>query len=88
MPLEPNSTSKAWLSHRSEIQKTHLCKKQALEPTPAPFLIEIKLTEFEKELKSKHAERLPKYKKINASNLTPIQANTLKLLKSNKDFKI
>jgi hypothetical protein len=67
-------------------EKQIYVKDKIWNPPPAPLLIETKLTEFEKKRNSKHAERLPKYKMINASNLTPIQANALKLLKSNKDF--
>jgi hypothetical protein len=67
------------------MRETNLCKKNKLwNPPPAPLSIETKLIDFEKELKSKHAELLPKYKR--SANLTPIQANALKLLKSNKDF--
>ncbi len=60
-------------------EKQIYIKNKLWNPPPASLLIETKLIDFKKELKSKHAERLPKYKKINASNLTPIQANTLKL---------
>jgi len=59
---------------------------QAMEPPPAPLQIEEKITEFEKELKDKHKNFLPKYKKMNLSNLTPFQANALKLLKSKSAF--
>ena len=45
-----------------------------------------KLTEFEHELKSRHKKLLPKYNKINLSNLNPVQATALKQLKADTDF--
>jgi len=44
-------------------------------PPPAPLLIEDKITDFEKDIKSKLATLNKKIQKRNLSNLTPLQAN-------------
>jgi ABC-type transporter MlaC component len=48
---------------------------QAMEPPPAPLQIEEKITEFEKELKDKYKNFLPKYKKneLKQPNTLPSQ---------------
>jgi len=55
-------------------------------PPPAPWTIEEKLTDFEKALKQKHQNLLYKHQKTNITNLTPIQAKAMRLLKNNKDI--
>jgi hypothetical protein len=55
-------------------------------PPPAPWMIEEKLTDFEKALRQKYQSLVDKHQKINVTNLTPIQAKAMRLLKSNKDI--
>jgi len=69
-----------------DYEKQIYVKNKSWHPPPASFLIKNKITDFEKELKKEHTKLLNKYRKINLSNLTPIQANALKLLKKNDNF--
>ncbi len=69
-----------------EYEKQIYVRNKSWNPPPAPLLIENKLTDFEKELKKAQSKLLQKYNRINLSNLTPLQAKTLKLLKKNNNF--
>jgi len=80
--------------HENQIQadsdyvKQIYIKNLAWHPPPAPWPIEEKITSFEKELKKKQKILENKYKKINISNLTPLQTHTLRQLKDNKAITI
>jgi hypothetical protein len=50
------------------------------------LLIEDKITEFEKSLKSHHQQLNQRHKFTKLTNLNPLQAKTLKELKSNKNI--
>jgi hypothetical protein len=76
------------LQNNQDYKKQIYIKNKSWNPTPASLQIEEKLTEFEHELKSKHKNLLPKYNKINLSNLNPVQANALKQLKADANFVI
>jgi hypothetical protein len=67
-------------------EKKIYIKNKLWNPPPAPLLIEDKITEFEKEIKSKQATLHKKLRKRNLSNLTPLQANALRLLRQNSNF--
>jgi len=80
--------------HESQIQadsdyvKQIYIKNSAWHPPPAPWPIEEKITNFEKELKKKQKIVENKYKKLNTSNLTPLQTHTLRQLRDNKAITI
>jgi hypothetical protein len=67
----------------SEYIKQLYKRNTAWNPPPAPNITEDKITLFEKSLKTKHQNLLDKYKKINHSNLTPIQLKALHSLQKN-----
>jgi uncharacterized protein (DUF486 family) len=61
-------------------------KNSNWHPPPAPIAIENKTTEFKKALKKRHSCLTTKCKRTNLSNLWPIQAQALRLLKRNKNI--
>jgi hypothetical protein len=67
-------------------EKQIYVKNKLWNPPPVPLLIEDKITEFEKEIKSKQATLHAKLRKRNLSNLTPLQANALRLLRQNNNL--
>jgi hypothetical protein len=69
-----------------EYEKQIYVRNKSWNSSPAPLLIEHKLMEFERELKKAQSKLLRKYNRKNLSNLTPLQAKTLKLLKKNNNF--
>ncbi len=81
--LQENGSANA-----SQYIKQLYVKNSNWHPPPAPINVEDKITEFEKALKVKHNHLTAKHKRINLSNLTPIQAQTLRLLKRNKNIVI
>jgi hypothetical protein len=61
-------------------EKQIYMKNRLWNPSPAPSLLEDKLTDFEKEANAKQEGLLSKLQKRNLSNLTPLQANALRHL--------
>jgi len=84
------------LYHRKELginkdnhyEKQIYMKNRLWNPPPAPLLLEDKLTDFDKEAKAKQEGLLTKVQKRNLSNLTPLQANSLRHLQDNKNLLI
>jgi hypothetical protein len=70
----------------STYEKQIYVKNTNWHPPPAPWAIEEKITDFEKALRQKHQSLVEKHQKINITNLTPIQAKAMRLLKNNKDI--
>jgi hypothetical protein len=74
------------ITNDSTYEKQIYVKNVNWHPPPAPWAIEEKITNFEKALKQKHQSLVDKHQKINITNLTPIQAKAMRLLKNNKDI--
>jgi hypothetical protein len=67
----------------SEYIKQLYKKNTSWNPPPASNLIEEKITLFEKSIKTKHRKLVEKHSNTNYSNLTPIQSEALRSLRSN-----
>jgi len=70
----------------SAYEKQIYIKNSNWHPPPAPWLVEEKITDFKKALKQKHQDLINKNKKINITNLTPLQAKATRLLKNNQNI--
>jgi hypothetical protein len=67
-------------------EKQIYVKLKNWHPPPAPLEVENQITVFEKLLKDKQQKLIACNQKINLNNLTPMQQNVLKELKSNKNI--
>jgi hypothetical protein len=70
----------------SEYEKQIYKRNLNWHPLPAPLIIEEKLTEFEKSLKSLQQKNFNKHKHQQLSNLTPLQSAALQKLRENKNI--
>jgi len=70
----------------SAYEKQIYVKNSNWHPLQAPWLVEEKITDFEKALKQKHQDLINKNQKIIITNLTPLQAKAMRLLKNNQNI--
>jgi hypothetical protein len=74
------------LSDSNDYIKQLYIKNKNWDPPPATNTIEDSITSFEKLLKSEHSKLTMKHRKTTLSNLTSLQAKTLKELKDNNSI--
>jgi hypothetical protein len=74
------------ISNNSEYIKQLYLRNKNWDPPPASNIIEDSITSFEKSMKNAHAKLSTKLRKTLLSNLTPLQAKTLKELRSNNEI--
>jgi hypothetical protein len=72
--------------NKSDYIKQIYVRNPNWNPPPAPIQLEDSITDFEKLLKTSHIRSTQKHFKVNLSNLTTLQARTLKILRQNKQL--
>jgi hypothetical protein len=72
--------------NESDYIKQIYIRNPSWNPPPAPINLEDSITKFEKLLKASHNKLTLKHRNVNLSNLTALQARTLKRLRQNKEL--